>query len=88
MIPQIYDLVGRTYSANACESSFIKKTSKFYIWLAELTQRTYVSRVSFNLKINDNLIEYLSSEEAPIRGASSFLVQKFKFGRMKLNIAI
>lgn len=40
------------------------------------------------MKINNHLIEYLSSEEAPIRGDSSFLMQKFKFGRMKLNIAI
>ncbi|WP_346937542.1 hypothetical protein [Clostridium sp.] len=43
---------------------------------------------SISLKINDNLIEYLISEEVPIRGASSFLMKKFEFGRMKLNIAV
>lgn len=44
---------------------------------------------SIKLKINDGLIDYLSNEEeVPVKGASSFLMQHFRFRRMKLNLVI
>ncbi|BDU80595.1 TPA: hypothetical protein ACOTFX_001083 [Clostridium perfringens] len=44
---------------------------------------------SIKLKINDGLIDYLSNEEeVPMKGASSFLMQHFRFGRIKLNLVI
>lgn len=44
---------------------------------------------SIKLKINDGLIDYLSNEEeVPMKGASSFLMRNFRFGRMKLNLVI
>lgn len=41
------------------------------------------------LKINDGLIDYISNEEEVyMKGASSFLMKHFRFGRMKLNLVI
>lgn len=44
---------------------------------------------SIKLKINDGLIDYLSNEEeVPMKDVSYFLMRNFRFGRMKLNLAI
>lgn len=44
---------------------------------------------SIKLKINDGLIDYISNEEeVAIKGASSFIMQHFRFGRMKLNLVV
>lgn len=57
--------------------------------ISEITMNESREIESIKLKINDGLIDYLSNEEeVPMKGASSFLMQHFRFGRMKLNLVI
>ncbi|WP_415322907.1 recombinase family protein [Clostridium perfringens] len=86
VIKEILQSFGRIMSN--CTSREKQKTL-LHMLVSEITIGKDREIDSIKLKINDGLIDYLSNEEeVPMKGASSFLMQHFRFGRMNINLII